>query len=75
VFAKYLRQQTNKQTNNYAPQKFVTVYIFCTYRNTFLPAVSCGCETWFLTPGEEQRLRVLEREQGAEGDLGLRGRK
>jgi hypothetical protein len=30
------------------------------YRTTILPVVLCGCETWFVTPREEQRLRVFE---------------
>jgi len=30
------------------------------YRNTILPVVLYGCETWSLTFGEEPRLRVSE---------------
>jgi hypothetical protein len=30
------------------------------YRATILPVVLYGCETWSLTPREEQRLRVIE---------------
>jgi len=30
------------------------------YRNTILPAVLCGRETWSLTLREERRLRVFE---------------
>jgi len=30
------------------------------YRNTILPVVLCGCETWSLTFREEPRLRVSE---------------
>ena len=30
------------------------------YRNTILPVVLYGCETWSLTPREERRLRVFE---------------
>jgi hypothetical protein len=30
------------------------------YRNTILPVVLYGCETWWLTVGEERRLRVFE---------------
>jgi hypothetical protein len=31
------------------------------YRTVVLPVVLYGCETWFLTLREEQRLRVLLR--------------
>jgi hypothetical protein len=31
------------------------------YRATVLPVVLCGCETWFLTLREEQRLREFEK--------------
>jgi hypothetical protein len=30
------------------------------YRTIILPVVLYGCETWFLTLREEQRLRVFE---------------
>jgi hypothetical protein len=30
------------------------------YRTVVLPVVFYGCETWPLTPREEQRLRVFE---------------
>jgi hypothetical protein len=30
------------------------------YRTVALPVVLYGCETWSLTPREEQRLRVFE---------------
>jgi len=30
------------------------------YRNTILPVVLCGRETWSLTLREERRLRVFE---------------
>jgi hypothetical protein len=30
------------------------------YITPILPAVLCGCESWFLTLREEQRLRVFE---------------
>jgi hypothetical protein len=30
------------------------------YRTVILPVVLSGCETWSLTLGEEQRLRVFE---------------
>jgi hypothetical protein len=30
------------------------------YRTIILPVVLYGCETWSLTPREEQRLRVFE---------------
>ena len=30
------------------------------YRNTILPVVLYGCETWSLTLGEEHRLKVFE---------------
>jgi hypothetical protein len=30
------------------------------YRNTILPGVLCGHETWSLTLREERRLRVFE---------------
>jgi hypothetical protein len=30
------------------------------YRTIILAVVLCGCETWSLTPREEQRLRVFE---------------
>jgi hypothetical protein len=30
------------------------------YRNTILPVVLYGCETWSLTLREERRLRVFE---------------
>jgi hypothetical protein len=30
------------------------------YKTVILPVVLCGCETWFLTLGEEHRLRVFE---------------
>jgi hypothetical protein len=30
------------------------------YRTVTLPLVSYGCQTWSLTPREEQRLRVFE---------------
>jgi len=32
-----------------------------TYRNTILPFVLYGCETWSFTLGEECRLRVFEK--------------
>jgi hypothetical protein len=31
------------------------------YKSTILPLVSFGCETWSVTPKEEQRLRVSEK--------------
>ena len=31
-----------------------------TYRNTILPVVLYGCETWSLTLREERKLRVFE---------------
>jgi hypothetical protein len=30
------------------------------YKTVILPVVLCECETWFLTLGEEHRLRVFE---------------
>jgi hypothetical protein len=30
------------------------------YKTVILPLVLYGCETWFLTLGEEHRLRVFE---------------
>jgi len=30
------------------------------YKTVILPAVLCGCETWWLTLREEHRLRVFE---------------
>jgi hypothetical protein len=30
------------------------------YKTIILPAVLCGCETWYLTLREEHRLRVFE---------------
>jgi hypothetical protein len=34
--------------------------LFKIYKTAILPVVLYGCETWFLTLGEEYRLRVFE---------------
>jgi len=60
----------HKQTNNVAPQKFKTVYIFCTYIEIqFFLQFHVGVKLGFSHVGKEHRLRVLLGGQGAEGDI------